>query len=228
MTKTLQKMRILYAEDEAEIRESVTRFLSRYFAEVYSAADGVEAYELYKRHRPDAVLLDLQMPKMNGLELAKAIRQEGHYCAIVMLTAHTEVETLLQATELRLSKYLVKPVSPKAFKEALSIVALEYERTCGAWVDLDDGLQWYRETLRLYRHGKLVTLGAKERKLLALLIEKRGETVSYEEIMVQVWEDAWEKEISLGSVKNCVSRLRKAVPGIHVESIYGTGYRLLG
>ncbi len=226
MLQILKHHTILYAEDEPDIQANISEYLRHYFKEVYLAADGAEALRCYRKHQPDALLLDINIPSVDGLTLAAKIRAENPDISILMLTAHTEKTKLLAATELKLTKYLIKPGEPKYFKEALTLLAHELSRKQSRYRKIGDDCFWDTETRTLTHHETPVTLTAKEQKLLELFLEKRGKTVHYPDIMVTVWEDALDKEISVDSVKNLVSKLRKKLPACDISSVYGVGYML--
>jgi len=125
MSSILKERTILYVEDEPQIRTNIIEYLESYFGTVYAASDGAEALEMYHAHTPDVALLDINLPHIDGLSVAKEIRSLNSKIKIVMLTAHTEKEKLLKATELKLTKYLIKPISPKAFRETMQQLAQE-------------------------------------------------------------------------------------------------------
>ncbi|MEA1915169.1 MAG: response regulator, partial [Campylobacterota bacterium] len=111
---------ILYAEDENQTRLNYTNYLERYFKKVYSVSNGQDAFDTYKEQQPDILLLDINMPKLNGLEVAKKIRLDDKITRIIILTAHVEQDKLLFAAELNLTKYLPKPISRSELKDALN------------------------------------------------------------------------------------------------------------
>ncbi len=226
MLSILENHSILYVEDEPSIRSNITEYLKSYFGSVWVGADGAEALTLYQMHHPDVLLLDINLPYMDGLSVAKEIRHTDHTTKIIMLTAHTEKEKLLKATELKLTKYLIKPVSPKDFKETMQLLAEELQQNPSRFVNLTEGYIWDREYERLSREGHSIELTEKNYLLLKHMIAYKNQVVTYEDIMVAVWEDSFERDISIDSVKNQVSRLRKKLPEGAIDSIYGKGYRL--
>ena len=119
---------VLFAEDEEIIRNSYLNFLSLYFETVIVAKDGEEALKLYKKHNPDLVITDIVMPKIDGLTLIKMIRQNDDITRTILLTAYSEQEQLLKATELNITKYLIKPVKKQALKEALDRAIFQLEK----------------------------------------------------------------------------------------------------
>ena len=226
MLSILKNHSILYVEDEPQIQANITEYLESYFKTVYVASDGEEGLALYRLYHPDVLILDINLPHMSGLDIAKTVRQKDQTVRIVMLTAHTEKEKLLAATELKLTKYLIKPIAPKLFKETMELLAEELRQNPSRFINLASNYIWDKEKEVLSIDDNLVPLSEKEQRLLKLLIHHKGSNVSYEEIMVSVWEDAFEKDISYDSVKNQISHLRKKLPDICIDAVYGEGYKL--
>jgi len=224
MLEILKNYSVLYVEDEPEIQDNMVEYLEAYFSTVYVASNGKEALSLYKKHLPDVAILDIELPLISGLTLARSFRKNNKEMRLIMLTGHTEPEVLLEATELKLTKYLVKPISPKKFKEMLLLLSNELKSRASTLVELSQGYTWDMERDILKLHGKTIKLNEKEQRLLQLFINHKNKTVSYESIMVTVWEDSFEREISIDSVKNQVSNLRKKLPKDSISSVYGQGY----
>jgi len=226
MLSILKEHAILYVEDEPLIRDNIVEYLESYFGKVYVASDGAEALEIYHTHMPNVALMDINLPYIDGLSVAKEIRGLNKRIKIIMLTAHTEKEKLLKAVELKLSKYLIKPVSPKAFRETMQLLAQELLEGGEGYITLCEGYVWDSKKEDLLIHHKKVPLATKEHQLLKALIEKQHHLLTYEDIMIAVWEDAFDRDISIDSVKNQVSLLRKKLPKGCIKSVYGKGYML--
>ena len=226
MLSLLKNHSILYVEDEEAIRLNITEYLESYFGTVYVAGDGKEALEAYNTYHPDVLLLDINLPHMTGLEVATHIRKKDQSVKIIMLTAHTEKDKLLTATELKLTKYLVKPIHPKVFKETMRLLSSELRHNPSRFVNLGKDCIWNIEQEVLRMDDEPVNLTEKEHQLLKLFISKKGHSVGYEEIMIALWEDSFYKDISIDSVKNQVSHLRKKLPANVIDTIYGKGYIL--
>ncbi len=109
----LEDLTVLYAEDENGIRNTVCDVLELYVDNVITACDGQEALELYKQYKPSILLLDICMPIKDGLEVLKIIRETDLATPVIIMTAHTEKEYLMNAVELYITKYLVKPFDKK-------------------------------------------------------------------------------------------------------------------
>ncbi|MHB8836420.1 MAG: response regulator transcription factor [Candidatus Methylomirabilia bacterium] len=101
---------ILYVEDEPAAREEILIFLQRRAREVFAAANGREGLDLYREKRPDLVITDIRMPFLDGLAMAKAIRAIDRDAKIVVTSAHGETAYLMQAIDIGIDVYVMKPV----------------------------------------------------------------------------------------------------------------------
>ena len=106
----LKSLTILYAEDDLIIQESITRILKMFFKEVFIANNGNEALEIYQNNKPDILMLDYVMPYLDGYQTAKIIREVNKKIPIIIVSAYTDKDKLLNAIELNLIKYLEKPI----------------------------------------------------------------------------------------------------------------------
>lgn len=224
MLELLINYNILYVEDEPEIQANIAEYLSNYFANVLLASKGEEALAQYKAHRPDVILLDINLPDIDGLSIAKQIRESDQNIKIIMLTAYTEKEKLLKATELKLTKYLVKPVAPKLFKETLKALSRELSRNPSHYINLGENYLWSKQENLLRKDDSPIKLSEKEHRLMKLFMQYKSSVVSYEKIIAMVWDDAFDRGVSIDSVKNQVSQLRKKLPPRSISSVYGEGY----
>jgi diguanylate cyclase (GGDEF)-like protein len=115
----LKKLKLLYVEDEEEIRDQLSRFLKRRVGTLYTAKNGEEGAELFREHRPDLVVTDIKMPVMNGLEMAEAIREVDRDVPIIVATAFNELKYFMKSIEVGIDEYVLKPVNTDALMEAL-------------------------------------------------------------------------------------------------------------
>jgi two-component system cell cycle response regulator len=102
---------VLYVEDEQTTREAVVEILQRRVQKVFTARDGSEGLERFREHRPDLVVTDIRMPVMDGLRMARTIREESKGTLIIVTTAHSDTPYMLDAIDIGVDQYVVKPVS---------------------------------------------------------------------------------------------------------------------
>ena len=106
----LNQLTLLYVEDDISIRDVLSRRLERSVKRLYVASDGQEGYEKFLEFKPDIVLTDVTMPRMNGIEMSKKIKEINEHVPIIVVSAHGEAKYLLEAIECGISNYLLKPI----------------------------------------------------------------------------------------------------------------------
>ncbi len=221
---SLKNLRVLYVEDDNEVRENIATSLAYFVKSVDSASNGDEAYELYKKISPDIIITDIDMPGMNGLELAARVRESDSFIPIVVTTAYTTEEFLLDAVSLHLERYLVKPVTLAKLKESLESCYHKLEELNRISMRFSTGNSYNLTThIMEDENGELITLQNKEKLLLVLLIKNINEITYYADIEDEVWED---EELNRGSLKALVLKLRKKLGKDSIVNENELGYRL--
>jgi len=163
------------------------------------------------------------MPRINGLEMARKIRKNDKLTPIIIATAHTETSYLIKAVELQLIKYIVKPITAKKLKEALSL-ACDYLS-----VDGHNILRFTSNTFfdslnkTLIIDDNIIKLSKNELLLLDILSKNSQRIVSYQEIENLIWTD---EGMSIDALRSLVCSLRKKLRGDFVENVSQVGYRI--
>lgn len=227
MNGNTNDLSILFAEDEESIRKNYIEFMDESFQNVYEACDGEQAYSIYQLQKPDILIVDINMPKLNGLELVKRIRKSDHRTKIIVLTAYSDVEYLLQAAELKLIKYLVKPISRNELKDALLMAVDElskYELIPKKLISLKNDFYWDLELRELLHNGKSIVLTKKEKEVMGFLFANVNRVCTYNEIIYCIWTDTIEDR--LGSLKTIIKNLRKKLPEDTIKNVYQEGYKV--
>jgi len=228
MNNELSVLSILVIEDEYDIRKKIVEYLKLDYKNVYEASDAEDGYRVYKEKKPDILMIDINLGKMNGLELLKEIRKDDHSTKAIVITAYSEVDYLLKATELKLTKYLVKPVSRKQMREALDSVNKEmeiYDVKKINSIKLNDDYVWNSDKEELYCKNTIVQLNSKESILLNLLLSKVNQPFSYDYISNEIWD--YPPTNKINSIKLIVKKLRKKLPKNIIQNIYGHGYKII-
>lgn len=220
MLRKLSNYRVLYAEDDVGVSKNVYELLSLLFQEVYLANDGEEAYELFFEHQPDLVITDIKMPRLSGIELAKKIRENDDKAHIIIITAYTEVDFMLEAIELSLLRYIVKPITESKLFDALEKFLQLKEKASLQEI----APEWYYDTLQksITNGTQIYELTKKEAKLIELLLHKDS-IITYEEIESNLWENEY---MSLNALRLMIKNLRKKLPDGTLKNIQGIGYKL--
>ena len=222
------KYRILIVEDEPISLEMLSKTLKEDF-NVLTADNGKKGFELYKKFNPHIIISDLNMPIMNGIELIQKIRELDQNSKIIITTFKNDVQTLLQATELKLFKYLIKPIDFIALKNIIkeSIEELNRFNTVALnLINISPTLIWKTSEFELFSNNQIVKLTPKEKKVLNLLLQKPNQVFTYNEIIYEVWE----KNNEIGdrkTLKTMITSLRKKIEDVEINNVYGYGYKIV-
>ncbi|AXX90482.1 DNA-binding response regulator [Arcobacter suis] len=224
MLKNINKnIKILYVEDDEIARENGVEYLQNFFEQIYAASDAIIALQLYEKHQPDIIITDIQMPKLNGLEFVKRIRQKDKKTQIIIITAFCDKDYLLKAIELGLVKYLVKPVKEKEFEEALFLCVNSLQEDVTNIVKLDINSYFDSFNKNLVIDDEIIKLRTKELIFLELLIKNKNRYVSYEEIENYVWSDS---VMTKDALKTLVKNLKSKIPKDLILNLTNSGYKI--
>jgi DNA-binding response OmpR family regulator len=216
---------ILYVEDDDLIREEATEYLSLIYNRVIEARNGEEALKLYALFKPDIIITDIEMPIINGLQMVKKIRQKDKKTPIIVVSAFMNPEYLLEAIELRLVKYILKPITHYKLDTALEL-AHEYlvneERKCIVQLSKKSYFDQLNRTLVVNK--EVISLTHNEMLLLRLLTKKSNNLLPYHEIKNKIWyyEDQY-----MDSLRSLIRSLRRKTGDVPIKNVSGMGYRLI-
>lgn len=220
-------MRLLVIEDYAVLRDSLVRGLEELGYAVDAAADGAKGLWYAQNHPYDAIVLDLMLPGMDGLELLRKLRGGGNRVPVLVLTARDSVSDRVLGLDRGADDYLVKPF---AFEElAARVRALVRRRydDADATIRVDDlEIDPKKRTVR--RGGTAMQLSAREFALLEYLARRRGEVVSRAELLAHVYDadgEPWSNVLDV-----YISHLRRKIDDGHARKLIhtrrGQGYML--
>ncbi len=217
--------KVLYAEDDDVIRANYVSLLECYFSNVYEASNGSEALKRYNEYKPDIIILDVNMPVLNGLEVVKIIRENDLKIYIIMLTAMDSKEYLLEALNLEINRYLIKPVETKEL-EAIIFETVKKLESKNNILKLPGDYIWDRDNRILSKDKNIVKLTKKEHLLLALLCSKETQVFATDSILNYVWEDDVDNIYNTLPLRTLVSRIKNKLDVQVFESIYNVGYKI--
>ncbi len=221
---TIKNLTILYVEDDENIQMHIAEFLKRYTSRLYLANNAEDGLKLYEKIKPDILLLDINLPGMSGIDLAKIVRKNDLKTRIIISTAYTDKEFLLTAVELTLTRYLVKPVTSIELVNALSKAALEYNNDENTQlIDLGKGYFYNKASKLVLLEKKEIHLRRKEMQLLEFFIANKEQTLSYDVLEYEVWQ---ERQMSKDAIRAQIRNIRKKTHSDIIENISAIGYRL--
>ena len=187
-------MKILLAEDEVDLNNVVTRYLKKNGYSVDSVLDGEEALDYLEYSEYDLVILDIMMPKVDGFEVIKKLRDKGNHTSILMLTARDNADDKVKGLDLGADDYIVKPFD---FNELLAriraVVRRKYGNSSNKLVIGDLILDTSEKSVT--RAGKQIELTGKEYEVLEYLMQSKNRILSREQIKEHVWDFDYEGEI---------------------------------
>lgn len=218
-----KKIRILYVEDDDIARENGVEYLENYFDSIYEAPDAITALKLYETHQPHIIITDIQMPKLNGLEFIKRIRENDKKVQVIIISAFYDKDYLFKAIELQLVKYLVKPINELELEEALGLCVQSIKDDSSNILKLDSNTVFDMFNNTLVKDQEIIKLRTKEIDFLTLLIKNKTRYVTYSEIENYVWKDS---SMSKDALKTLVKNIKTKVPKELILNLSGTGYRI--
>jgi len=222
---------ILIIEDEHDMVEGLKFNLEARDYSVIAAYDGESGYKMALSEKPDLVILDLMLPKLNGYEVCKILKKEIPELPIIMLTAKSQEAEIVTGLELGADDYITKPFSvlellariSALFRRIKSDPGLPEVHHCG---DLEINFKKYQAS----RNGKPLKLSPREYEILGYFIERQGEIISREELLKEIW--GYEHSPDTRTVDAHIVKLRQKIEDKPDEpkliiTIHGIGYKFL-
>jgi len=216
MYNFLKDKSVLYVEDELDVLKNISTLLGNFFGDFHIASDGARALEIFNKEPIDLLLVDIELPKMNGIELIKRIRKTNKDVPIIVISAYTKTDYLLESVELGLNKYIVKPLTSKKIHELLENTSKYFSQH--GIVALCDGVILDKSASTISHGGKDYSLSSKELDFLDILASKR--MISYDDIAT-LWEDTVPSE---NAIRSYIKHLRKKLPPGILKNRSGVGY----
>lgn len=223
LKEILQKLSILYIEDDIETRKNVTNILRVMFKAVYEADNGIEGFDIYKKKSPDIILTDIEMPEMDGIEFIKEIRENDTKTQIIIMSAYDDTKYLLEAIKLKLEDYIIKPFSYTKLINVLKVSTQKFIESESYDIEFSNGIIYKVNDNLIINESYEESLTLQEGLLLNLLIKNRDKLVTYEMIEESVWRD---KEMSIGALRTLINRVKNKLGKDSISSKSGVGYKL--
>ena len=201
-------MKILLAEDEVDLNNVVTRYLKKNGYSVDSVLDGAEALDYLEYGEYDLVILDIMMPKVDGFEVIKKLRNKGNHTSVLMLTARDSADDKVKGLDLGADDYIVQPFD---FNELLAriraVVRRKYGNSSNKLVIGDLILDTSKKSVT--RAGKQIELTGKEYEVLEYLMQSKNRILSREQIKEHVWDFDYEGDSNIIDV--LIKNIRKKI-----------------
>ena len=220
-------MRLLLAEDEQDLSKALCAILKHNNYSVDAVYDGQDALDYGLSENYDGIILDIMMPKKNGIEVLTELRKSGVDSAVLILTAKGEVDDKILGLDSGADDYLTKPF---AMGELLARIRALTRRKADFTPNLlsSGNLSLNRETFELSVDGDSIRLGNKEFQMMEMLMSNPGRLISTEQFMEKIW--GYETEAEINVVWVYISYLRKKLASLkaslEIKAVRGVGYTL--
>lgn len=230
----MDKIKVLLAEDETSLAHIIRESLEERNFSVILCANGEQAFEQYNKQKPDILALDVMMPKSDGFEVAKKIREKDSITPIIFITARSQVKDVVTGFELGANDYLKKPFSVEELIVRIKSL-LRHKRTIIASAKKPElqlvniGTIIFNPTKNVIQHnGSIIHLTARESELLHQLCQPNMESVSRKTLLQKIWGN--DNIFNARSLDVFITRLRRhlaADPNVQLINIRGIGYKLV-
>ncbi|EGS2258314.1 response regulator transcription factor [Campylobacter jejuni] len=222
MSQECKELIILVVEDEVKARESMINILSERFSKVIGAQNGDEGLKKFKKFKPDLVITDIAMPIMDGLDMAREIKEISDDVPIVVLSAYSEKERLLRSIDIGIDKYLIKPVNIEELFKVLDYLIGE-KIEANMLVKISEEYQFNKTKRTLIYSGGEIVLTKKELAFISLLLKQPGALVLHEDIKKNVWIG---EHVSDTAVRTFIKRVRDKVGEDFIKNVPSLGYKI--
>lgn len=217
---------ILIADDEQDILELLEYALKKEGYQVYKASDGEETIEKAKKHQPDIMLLDIMMPKMDGIEVCRALRGMPQFenTLIVILTARGEEYSEVAGFDAGADDYVTKPVKLRSLIRRLEALQARGKKGTPSALNIPPFVI-DREKYLITVDGEPIQLPRKEFELLFLLASNQNKVVTRD----RIFEGIWGKDVIVvdRTIDVHIRRLRKKIGKKYIQTVKGVGYKFL-
>ncbi len=224
--RSKEARKVLVVDDEEAILDLLKYNLEKEGYEVLTAADGLKAIEIARRFKPDLVLLDIMMPKIDGIETCRRLREmEGlGSTTIVFLTARTEEYSEVAAFEAGADDYITKPIKPRALMSRLTAWFRRDPRSDkgGPMVSID-GLVIDRTSYTVTLAGKEMVLPRKEFELLFFLARQPNRVFSRDDLLKSIW--GTDVYVLARTVDVHIRKVREKIGEKYIKTVKGVGYK---
>ncbi|MDC0761393.1 response regulator transcription factor [Brevibacillus sp. AG] len=228
----MTKYQVLVVDDEAEIRDAIEIYLKNESMTVFKASNGLEALEVLENEDIHLILMDIMMPKMDGMTATFQIRQKKNI-PIIMLSAKSEDTDKILGLNIGADDYVTKPFNPLELIARVKSQLRRFTNLGSAQMTEDEiqvrGLTLNKSTKNVAIDGNEVRLTATEYKILELLMENKGRVFSIEEIYERVWREPYMNAENTVAVH--VRRIREKIEinpkePKYLKVVWGIGYKI--
>lgn len=221
MSNKLKNIKVLLVEDENNLATLLKNAIGDNFCEFTIAHNGRDGLEKFTKYLPDIIITDIMMPELTGLEMAKELKKIDSQIPIIILSAFSDTDKLLNAIDLGVIKYFIKPFDPDELLDYIISLSHKLENKT---ISLIDGFEFNISTNNLYKDGKYISITKRENRCLQILLQDTKNIISNQSLKNKLWEN---EKISDERLRTFIKRLRVKTSKELIQNIKAKGYKII-
>jgi len=218
----LKQLKILIVEDESSIAQLLYDAVADYFKECRMATNGYEAIISHDLYDYDIIITDINMPHMDGLEMTKKLKLINPDLPIIVLSAYSDTQRLLDAIDLGVIKYFIKPFDPDELLDYLVKISSKLVNT--NVIRLKDNFIYNFQTKKLYLNEEIVNLSVREQKFIDALVKNHNDIVTEDDLKMLIWQD---ESVNKERIRTFVKRVRQKTSRGLIKNVPTRGYHIV-
>ena len=218
----LKNIKILLVEDELSLATLLENSIGEYFLEFYTASNGYDGIIKYKQCQPDIVITDIMMPDLTGLDMVKELKKTDPNLLVIILSAFSDKDKLLDAIDVGVMKYFIKPFDPD---ELLNYIISISGKIKSDIILLNDNFEFHISSKKLYKDKNYIALTKRETLFIQLLVNNINFIVNENDIKQYLWPN--DNDISGERLRTFIRRFRSKTSKYIVQNIKSMGYQVI-
>lgn len=227
LIELLKNITILYVEDDEDTIEVMKNTLSEFSKNIIIAKNSQEAMDIISTKDINLIITDIEMPDKNGIEFIREVRSTNLNIPVVVFTAYSTKDYLLECVNLNIQGYIQKPISYQKIKDVLYKVIDYLDIKVESNIKITDEIEFdfSKQDLRNIKLGEPIKVNRKELKTIEVLLKNKNYVVTYEQIENYVWKSDNEN-MSSTALRTIIKNIRKKVQDIPIINVSGLGYKI--
>lgn len=217
-------MKILLLEDDIILSEIISEYLEKNNFIVFTVYNGLDAIELTYSKDIDLLILDINVPNINGLEITNKLRKEGYKIPIIFVTSSIHIEDLQKAYKFGGNDFIRKPFSLEELLIRINYIRDNFLINSTEVIKLTDKIKFNLYDMSIQKENETIFLPKKEAEILKFFLLNKNRIISIEELIINIWE--YDAEPSISTIRTYIKNIRKYINKESFKTIKGIGYIL--
>lgn len=216
-------MKILLLEDDLVFSEVIKNHLNDNNHEVQAVYDGNEAEEYIYFHKFDLLLLDINVPYINGLEVLKRLRKEGNLVPVIFLSSASDIKSIEKAYKIGCNDYIKKPFLLKELEIRIEYINKTHHIENNSFILITEHIKLDMSNYFIIKDNETFLLSKKEAYILRYFFTNKNKIIDIDELIINIWE--YNSGPSIATIRTYIKNIRKVIGSNYFTTIKGTGYR---